>query len=252
VPSSKWSHPPTSLHLDAHEVHAWRASLPSDLSPDAPDVAALGSLLSEDERARAARFRFVRDRVRFILARGLLRAILSRYLAVPAAELVFSYGAHGKPALAAPAGGVLHFNVSHTQDLALYALCGDQEVGVDVECVRTEIDVEAIARHFFSTHEVATLLALPTHLRAQAFYRCWTIKEAYVKGHGGGLSLPLDQFDVALTPGTPAAILATRPDATQARRWTITLLDPGSGYAAALALNGPMTRLRCWQARSTL
>jgi 4'-phosphopantetheinyl transferase len=244
TPDSIWNRPPASLQLGAGEVHVWRACLMEHL----PRVAALGNLLSADEHVAAARFRFASDRERYVLARGLLREILHRYLAVVPDQLQFSYGPHGKPALAVPtAGGGLRFNLSHAHEVALYAVSRDQEVGIDVERLRSDIEYEQIARHVFSPREVTALHALPPPLRVEAFFRCWTIKEAYVKGHGGGLSIPLDQFDVEFTPGAPPALLATRPDVSEASHWTIALLDLQPGYTAALAVAGPLVRLTCWQ-----
>jgi 4'-phosphopantetheinyl transferase len=241
---SIWSRPPASLQLGVGEVHVWRAYLPAYF----PRLAALADLLSADEHMRAARFHFAHDRERYILARGLLREIVHWYLAVAPEHLRFSYGLHGKPALATPAdGGWVHFNLSHAYDLTLYAFCRGQELGVDIERIRTDIEYEQIARHVFSPSEIATLFALPPLERTEAFFRGWTIKEAYIKGLGAGLSLPLDQFDSALTPGTPAAILATRPDASEASRWTVARLDPGPEYAAALAVCGPISKLSCWR-----
>lgn len=239
-----WGHPPAMLSLGSREVHVWRAHLPEHTT----HLAALSSLLSPDERTSAARFRFASDRERYTLSRGLLRVILSRYLAVAPERLEFSYGPQGKPAILVPAdGGWLRFNLSHARDLALYALCRDHELGIDVEYMRSDIEYERIARHVFSLYERTILSSLPPHERAEAFFRCWTMKESYVKARGGGLSIPLDQFDVALAPGASPAILATRPDATQASRWTLARLDPGAGYTMALAMEGSIEALTCWQ-----
>lgn len=242
-----WSSPPTLPQLGAGEVHVWLAYLPAHL----PRLAALTSLLSTDEHLAGARFHFASDRERYILSRGLLREILHKYLAVAPERLQFSYGPQGKPSLAASAGsGRVRFNLSHAHDLTLYAICSDQNLGIDIERIRPDIEYEQIARHVFSPYEIATLFALPLSERVGAFFRCWTMKEAYIKGHGGGLSMPLDQFDCAITPGTPPAILATRPDATQASRWTIAQLDPGEGYAAALAIEGLIAKVTYWQVDS--
>lgn len=241
---SIWRHPPTSLHLGIQEVHVWHAYLPAHL----PRLAALANLLSADERMVAARFHFAPDRERYTLSRGLLRELLHWYLNVAPERLRFSYGPQGKPTLAVPADGDwMRFNLSHAHDITLYAFSRNQELGIDIERIRPDIEYEQIARHVFSPYEVEMLFALPPHERTEAFFRCWTIKEAYVKGHGGGLSMSLNQFDCALTPGTSAAILATRPDATQASRWTITRLEPGRDYMGALAVDGPITKLTCWQ-----
>lgn len=242
-----WGHPPATLSPGPRDVHVWRAYLPDHVAR----LGMLASLLSSDEQATAARFRFASDRERYTISRGLLRVILSRYLAVAPDHLEFSYGTQGKPALAPPAGaGWLRFNLSHARDLTLYAVCRDREVGIDVEYMRSDIEHEQIARYAFSPYECATLSALPPHERVEAFFRCWTTKESYVKAHGGGLSIPLDQFDVALSPDSPPAILATRPDANQASRWTVVRVDPGPEYAAALTVDGSVENVSCWQIES--
>ncbi|HEY1388134.1 MAG TPA: 4'-phosphopantetheinyl transferase superfamily protein [Ktedonobacterales bacterium] len=213
-------------------------------------MAALTHHLSVDERTTASRFHFAADRERYILTRGLLRAILQRYTGSAPELLTFTYSAHGKPALAAPAkltdGCPIYFNLSHAHEVAIYAISRDHELGIDIERIRTDIEYEQIARRVFSPFERATLFALPPHERAKAFFRCWTMKEAYIKGHGDGLSMPLDNFDTAFAPGTSPAILATRPDATQAERWTIVRLNPGPQYTAALAVDGHIAKLSCW------
>src|SRR5919199_1621700 len=137
-------------------------------------------------------------------------------------QLCFTYGRHGKPALATGTGGVpLRFNVSHSHGLALYAITRDREVGVDVERIRPEVAQEKIAERFFSPREVTVLRALPTPLQATAFFACWTRKEAYIKATGDGLSLSLKQFDVSLAPGEPVALLHTIWDPQEAARWAL-------------------------------
>jgi 4'-phosphopantetheinyl transferase len=211
-------------------------------------VAALGDLLSADERVAAARFRFASDHERYVVARGLLREILHRYLAVIPEQLQFSYGPHGKPAIAASAtGGWLRFNLSHSHEVALYAVSRGHEVGIDVERLRSDDEYEQIARYAFSPREATALHGLPPPLRAEAFFRGWTIKEAYVKARGEGLSTALDQVEVTFALGAPPAILAPCQDAKQAGHWTIALLDPQPGYVAALVVEGTLVGLRCWQ-----
>jgi len=204
--------------------------------------------LTLDERARARRFRFPRDRDRFIVARGVLRAILGRYLGVDPGRLRFRYSPYGKPALAGPFEDEgIRFNLAHSQGIALYAVSRGREVGIDVEYVRADLADERIAERFFSPREVATLRAVPAEQRREAFFHCWTRKEAYVKARGEGLSLPLDQFDVSLAPGEPAALLSTPGDPPEVTRWSLQALNPGPGYVAALAVEGNGWRLRCWQ-----
>jgi 4'-phosphopantetheinyl transferase len=204
--------------------------------------------LSADERARADRFYFQKDRERFIVGRGLLRTILGLYLDTKPEHLRFCYSSYGKPALSKGRGSdTLHFNLSHSDRLALYALTGSREVGVDLERNRPELAVDEIAEHLFSPREVAMLRALPPSMRQEAFINCWTRKEAYIKARGDGLAIPLNEFDVTLVPGEPACLRSTRGDPHEASRWSLQELAPGPGYVAALAIEGHNWRLRCWQ-----
>lgn len=212
------------------EVLLWRASL------DAAPAEALFATLSPDEHERAGRYRFARDRHRFVAGRGLLRRILAGALGISPSEVRFAYGAYGKPmAEGEPAHGI-RFNVSHSGGLFVCAVAAGREVGVDVERIRPDLADEAIARQFFSPSEVAELLATPSERRTEAFLRCWTRKEAYVKATGLGLSLPLDSFDVSLHPEEPAAPLRTRPDPSETGRWILVDLPCPAGYLAALAV----------------
>jgi 4'-phosphopantetheinyl transferase len=237
-----WQLPNTDLVLPRHEVHVWRARLDQPQS-----LTGFFASLAPDEKGRAARFHFQRDREHFIIARGLLRALLSRYLNVRPADLSFSYSAHGKPFLVSQHGGVVRFNVSHSHGLALLAFTQGRDLGVDVEQIRPEVAGEQIAERFFSACEVAALRALPASQQAEAFFNCWTRKEAYIKARGEGLSLPLHQFDVSLAPGEPAALLRTRISANEASRWSMIELAPGASYKAALVVERRDWQLRCWQ-----
>ena len=194
-------------------MHVWRAAL------DVPEsqVRSLWDTLTADERQRAEHYVFEKDRTHFVVARGLLRVLLGRYLRQDPPHLRFTYGPHGKPALATDTGGgALRFNVSHSHGLALYAITRGREVGVDVERIRPEVAQEKIAERFFSPREVTLLRALPAPLQATAFFACWTRKEAYIKATGEGLTLPLDQFDVSLLPGEPPRSCA--PPGTHRKR----------------------------------
>ncbi|MGH9898895.1 MAG: 4'-phosphopantetheinyl transferase family protein [Pyrinomonadaceae bacterium] len=242
--SAVWCQLPPSLALPVDEVHVWRAPLeqPHDL------LHRLRETLTSDERERAARFHFERDRGHFIVARGLLRAILGRYLNLEPGRLRFVYQLYGKPYLTDESGGGwLRFNVSHAGELALYAISRCREVGVDIEKIRTDIEHRQIARQFFSEREVAAFSSLPEHLQHKAFFLCWTRKEAYIKGIGEGLSLPLCSFDVSLVPGEPPTLLAVRGSQQEASRWTLRGLEPGPGYEAALVAEGHDWNLKCWQ-----
>ena len=207
----------------------------------------LWQTLTADECQRAERYVFQKDRTHFVVARGLLRVLLGRYLRQEPQHLRFTYGPHGKPALATDTSGMsLRFNVSHSHGLALYAITYGREVGVDVERIRPKVVHEKIAEHFFSPREVTILRALPTPLQATAFFACWTRKEAYIKAKGDGLALPLSQFEVSLAPGEPAALLRTAWDLQEAACWALQDLAPAPGYRAAVAVAGHDWHLTCW------
>jgi 4'-phosphopantetheinyl transferase len=202
--------------------------------------------LALDERSRAGRFYFRHDRERFIVARGILREILGRYLSRAPESLSFSYSSYGKPALVSESGAeAIRFNISHSHGTALYVVTRGRELGVDLELIRDGLEIEQIAERFFSRAEVSALCALPTQIRRRAFFLCWTRKEAYIKARGEGLSLPLDQFEVSLVPGEPAALMSAQRD--EAFRWSLRELFPAADYAAALAIEGRDCSLACWQ-----
>jgi 4'-phosphopantetheinyl transferase len=170
-------------------------------------LAALAPLLSETERQRASRFAFDRDRRRFTIARARLRQLLSARLDVRPESVDLAYGAHGKPLLGGPfVDSDLRFNVSHSDDVAVYALSRGREIGIDVEAVRMIPDADDIAVRFFSRREAEAYLALDPSDRPGGFFNCWTRKEAFIKALGDGLHHPLDSFDVSLAPGKPAQI----------------------------------------------
>jgi 4'-phosphopantetheinyl transferase len=235
--------------LATEEVHVWRIAL--DVGD--PLLMRLREVLADDERQRADRFYFEKDRHHFTTARGAMRMLLASYLARRPEEVRFAYGNYGKPRLADVENDI-RFNLTHSHGLALLAVTRDREVGVDVEHIRDmERDGELLAERFFSPREVAVLCSLPAQLRREAFFHCWTRKEAYIKAHGKGLSLPLDQFDVSLHPDEPAAVLATQHDPQEVRRWSLQGLFPGAGYVGALAVEGNSWRLWCgeWVAQVT-
>lgn len=231
-----------ALALPPDAVHVWRI----DPAATAPAAELLPALEAE-ERQRADRFHFARDRDRFIVTRGMLRRILARYLIAAPEAVRFRYGSHGKPTLAPDQNGTdLRFNLSHTEGLALLAVARAREVGIDVERVRPGFASEEIAERFFAPAEVRALRALPRDRQDDAFFACWTRKEAYVKARGEGLSIPLDQFTVSLAPDEPAALLRVATDAAETARWSLHDLAVGPDYRAALLVEGSGARISWW------
>jgi 4'-phosphopantetheinyl transferase len=212
------------------ELHVWHAALDREKKV----VGQLESTLSPDEKARADRFHFANDRNRFVVARGLLRELLGKYLHQAAAGLAFSYGKHGKPFLSGEnASSGLCFNLSHSSGLVVYAVAKERNLGIDVEHVLPESAGEDIAQRYFSAREVNDLRALPPESRVEGFYHCWTRKEAYLKATGMGLQIPLDSFSVSLSPGKPAQFLGGVES-----RWHMAAYHPAEGYMAALVYDG--------------
>jgi len=203
--------------------------------------------LSADERERASRFRFARDRNRFIGARGLLREILALYLNASPGRLSFGYGAHGKPFLAGE-HSTLRFNVSHSFDTMLLALAHVREVGVDVEGVRNNAVAteEMIGEMVLSEPEKQALARFRGEDRRTTFLRFWTLKEAFIKADGRGVSLPLERIDVSAPEGRVAVLNEATGEWRTCSRWELRTLALVPGYVAALATEGQDWRLALW------
>lgn len=236
-----WPAGPPSPFLTDDEVHVWRVHL------DRVSRADVEKALADDDQTRAARFRFEIDRQRFLIARGSLRIILSRYLQTAPRSIEFTPGPHGKPEIVASQLGIdLRFNLAHSQELALIAISLGRDVGVDLEFMREDFAGDEIADRFFSKNEIEQLKKVAPESRTSAFFNCWTRKEAYVKARGDGLSFPLDQFDVSLAPDSRATLLGNRIDPTETARWDLVELSPDPEYAAAIASEKGWRNLRRW------
>ena len=218
-------------HLPAGVVHLWKKAF------DAPaqEMERCYEVLSPEERTRAQRFLVEPPRRAYILTRGTLRLLLGKYLERVPRDLSFRYSDFGKPSL--NEGDQVRFNVSHTDGIALLAFARGAELGVDVEKIRPVRDLKDLANRFFSVSERRKLneLELEDELHS-AFFRCWTRKEAYIKGKGEGLSIPLHQFDVSSEAGQEQALIATRPDPSEAERWLLRDVTFDPSYVAALAI----------------
>jgi len=205
----------------AVDLWVWR------LDVDEQEQKRVASHLSHDERARADRFVFPRDRQRFTVARGHMREILGARLAYSPHALAFDYSPNEKPSLREGRG--CQFNLSHAESMAALVACDGFEIGVDIEHVRPL--KEDIAERYFSRREIEALRALPAVEQTVAFFRCWTRKEAIVKAIGEGLTRPLDSFDVSVSW---AAVLE-RIDGDDAAAWRLAHFEPAPGYVGAIA-----------------
>ncbi|QWV95382.1 4'-phosphopantetheinyl transferase superfamily protein [Geomonas oryzisoli] len=202
------------------------------------DKERLIGFLSQDELRRGARLLDPEKRELFLVGRGLVREILADLVGEEPGRLVFAEGEFGKPSLVAgQAAEGLRFNVSHSGGQLLIAACYGAEIGVDLEEIRQELAFRPMAERYFSVREREELFGLDPRQQLEAFYRCWTRKEAYMKATGSGFSQPSTGFDVSLRPGEPAALLGHGAEPAELGRWRLVDLPVPSGYCAALALN---------------
>lgn len=214
-------------------VDVWLISLP----PDREWLDAYIAVLDPEERTRADRFRSNEHRVRFVLAHGALRIALSLYLSCDPAEMQFVTDQYGKPALIlGPDQPEIRFNLSHSGDVVIIGVTKAREIGVDVERIVSKESHAAIAERYFSPQERVALAQLSEPERRIGFFNCWTRKEAYIKARGEGLSIPLDGFDVSLSPGEEAELLESRIDPSDTARWRLREVPVMAGYVAAIAV----------------
>jgi 4'-phosphopantetheinyl transferase len=227
--------------IGSGDVHVWRFA--RDLGKEALGV--LGGYLCASERARAGACHIAREGDRFVAARGQLRWILSRYLGVVPRRIGFAHGRQNKPYLAGvPNPGDLRFNLSHSAELAMVAVAAGWEVGADIERVRPNVPCAALAHRFFSSRERQALAALREERQVAGFFRCWTSKEAYLKGLGFGLSVPLSSCEVAVDPDRPAALLQPYRGLTEdSGAWCLYDIGSAESHAATLAIRGQPARI---------
>jgi 4'-phosphopantetheinyl transferase len=239
---SDWLDPPTGLTLSRSEIHLWRA--PLDLAQSRAVV--LQAILNAEEQARASRFRFDRPRCDFIIARSVLRIILSRYLDIDPRHLEFQYGAHGKPELAVPQQKWLQFSLAHSGGWVLYGMACERPIGIDLEEIRPVASLEKLVEQFFAPAEYAVFAGLPWQQKLSSFYSAWTRKEAYVKARGLGMSLPLNQYAVTVAPETVPALIIDEKGPVSEDLWSFLDVEVAPGYAAALAVRGSMEYVSQW------
>lgn len=228
----EWQKQYCQAALPHGEVHLWLVSIAA-MEAQLDDLC---SLLSEEEINQAERFHFEKDQKRYVVARGMLRKILSQYCQFEPEAHQFGYNQYGKPYLTD--NDWLRFNVSHSGDKILYGFTQNRELGVDIEYVKPFENAHQIVERFFSDHEKNQFRSVPDHMKNRAFLNCWTRKEAYIKALGKGMSLPLDEFSVYFMPDEPACLLETKHDIREKDRWTLQEIKVGEGYVAAVTVEG--------------
>jgi 4'-phosphopantetheinyl transferase len=229
-----WQQPKDHPVLKGNDVHVWRVQM----EESDKIVGELAELLSAKERGRFAQFKFATDRDGHTVVRGRLRQLIGKYLNVPARELIFEYAAHGKPFL--PDYLELKFNVSHSGNLALIAFTLDQEIGVDLEVTDRSFAVDTIVSRFFSPQEIPVILGCPERQQHNAFYRAWTRKEAIIKAHGDGLSLPLSDFGVTIDLDDPVRVLHVDWAPEECGDWRLVSFMVGEEVPGAVAVKGEL------------
>lgn len=232
--SSHWLPISEPLPLSRDAVHVVRVPLQADDD----QIALFQSLLSPDESARADRFKVPQPRRHFIVCRATLRRLLAACLNCKPTDVEFEYGLHGKPSLRSVGGATsrIQFSVSHSADHALIAIAMDRQVGIDLEFQDPAVRILKLAKRFFSPRESAELAGLKESDQLAGFFRCWTCKEAYLKGTGFGLSFSLSKFSVSVDPYQPAKLLEVVDQPEELDRWRLISLHPAAAFSAALLI----------------
>ncbi|MBD3184087.1 4'-phosphopantetheinyl transferase superfamily protein [Candidatus Poribacteria bacterium] len=239
----KFHSPPSDIKLTDGFIDIWLGKL------DQPDetIQSLMKSLSNSEINRAVKYRLDRDKNRFIVGRGILRDIIGRYLNMEPHVINFQYGKFGKPYLPdSYSDKKIKFNLAHSRGIAIYAFVSEKEIGVDVECVREMPDVDYIADSFFSSPEVSALRSVSEDQKQEAFFNCWTRKEAYIKALGDGLTHSLDQFSVSLIPGEEPKILEIK-NSPNPEKWSLRAFKTEDNYIAAVAVENCKRDMRFWK-----
>jgi 4'-phosphopantetheinyl transferase len=232
IHETDWCVPPSDLELSLNQVHIWHASLKAT----SEQLCRSWAVLSPDEMRRAERLHHDSDRRHFVVARALLRNILSAYSRCEPRAVLFAYSPYGKPSLVG--GQPLRFSISYSGGHALYAVTLERDIGIDIEYKRPIRDADQIVERFFSREEKLAFHSLLEGSKDRAFLNCWTRKEAYLKALGTGLSHPLDAFSVTLLPGEPAGLKPAECNARASPEWTIKDICVHGNCVAAVVVGG--------------
>lgn len=244
VPSYAFGLPPSDLELRDDEIHIWFSYLDKTIN----ELYHFSQMLSIDERMRMGRFHRDEDKKRFIVRHGILRKIFGGYIGVEPNDLQFYYDKKGKPSLLENLGrGSVQFNLSHSNGVAIFAFTRNHDIGVDIEYIREIPEMDKIVRRFFSEKENEAFRLLPDSQKRAAFFKGWTSKEAFVKALGDGLTRPLYNFDVSLSPNKSGELLKIDGDSNEAHQWSIQYLEPLPDFACAFAIRSKFFNVKCWQ-----
>jgi 4'-phosphopantetheinyl transferase len=218
------------LKLDV--AHVWLVEVPNFI----PQLDDFWEILADDEKERAERFVFAKHKEIYIIVHGILRQLLARYLQIKPQEINFINNNYGKPEVAN-----IHFNISHSHDMALLGFTKNSPIGIDIEFMRKNFASLNIARRFFSEHEIKALSQAKN--RTHAFFNCWTRKEAFIKAIGHGLSFPLNKFDVAIGTKKDSLLLDVRDNKYKVSDWSLTSINIPNNYQGALAVFSSINKI---------
>lgn len=224
-----WKNPPETLELLDSKIDVWSVNINNYTNK----LFDYWELLSSSEKEKADRFRFEKDKNCYVIARGLLRILLSRYLNIKSQKINFRYAEKGKPYLEHPSN--IKFNLSHSKNCIVLAFTKNIELGIDVEYAKNNLEILQVAESFFSKQEIKALKSIQSIYRLSAFYNCWTRKEAFIKATGDGLSFPLNQFTVSLESSESAELVETRWDNKEKDLWSLETFTPQKDYIGAVA-----------------
>lgn len=229
-----WISSPSVVKLFPYQVHIWRIHL--DLSSNR--IYKLKKLLSPYEIAKVDKFYFEMHRRRYIARHGLLRIILSKYISSDPDQIQFSYSKSGKPELMPIKKQKLpSFNLSYSNELALCAITLNRSIGIDVEYIRENINVDLLAEHYFKPYEYKMINALSIDQRKKTFFDLWTLKEAYLKGTSEEID-GFEKIEFSISPNEPPELISNRENISESSLWSIYQLIPLDGYTASLAVEG--------------
>lgn len=229
-----WTSPPSVLTAVNGEIHVWCIHL--NMPPI--QIQQIEAILSDDELAKAHRFHFDIHRRRYIARHGMLRKVLGKYLYLDPGQIQFNYSPSGKPTLVLNGNHTpLCFNLSHSNEIALFAVAINRSIGIDIEFIQSNPDLESIANTFFSSNEYEFISSFSPDQRHIAFFDLWTLKEAYLKATGEGIG-GLEKVELSMSSYDPPQVIINKENTNTINNWTISQLMPSQGYTAGLAVEG--------------
>ena len=223
--------------LAPNQTHIWFINFSQQLN----NLSFFLSILSKEEKEKASKFKFKKDKNCSIITRGALRLLSGKYLNLNPKDIRFKYGEYGKPYYNMETK--LKFNVSHSGNMAVIGFVLIDDIGVDIEEIKTDFEVFDIASNYFSKLEIETLNELPKEKHVECFYRCWTRKESFIKAKSQGLSFPLDSFSVSIHSDKHTELLETKWDEKEKSTWKLFTFTHQQNYIGAVSVQNKIVNI---------